>query len=286
MSIDPNRVIAFHGIAGYDDWRKQPGRLGWGVGTKGYGPMVDTYLVPLVKQTNCRRFFLHNPFANAGEKEIPLDAPIRMFTTMPDVYASFSPAFERLATSTRGPHDRLEVIQYHGAATDLDAAVTDRALADMLDRLECIFELANKFQHSIALDMASSLKATKPMALLIPALEIFFRGSGRRIYMEQRPAIDQVYMHGVPTVSMFSELLRQEDRGGEPSLKTFDMNCENILAMDVAPPDRDPLDAWDEWIVEEIEVRQNAGFTVAVPTHSMVRRQRWDLLRQIFGDPA
>ena len=289
MTVDHKRIVAFHGVCNYGpDCRTQPGRLGWGVGTNGYGPMVDTYLKPLVNKTGCRRIFLHNPFPNGGEKEIPIDAPIRMRDTMAPIYSSFVPAFNSLCPiEYPGNQPReVEVIQYHGAATALDAPLTDRDLMDLLDRLAAIFDLANTCQHSIAVDMASALKATKPMALLLPALEIFFRGSRRRVYMEQRRGVDQTYMSGVPTVTMYSELLRQQDRGGEPSLAEFDKGVENILLMDAVPPDRDPLESWDAWVVDQVEAFQTDGFTPAVPTHSMVRRGRFDLLEQLFGAAA
>ncbi|HLO41667.1 MAG TPA: hypothetical protein VK176_11645 [Phycisphaerales bacterium] len=287
MSIDHDRVLAFHGVCGYDDWRKQPGRLGWGVGTNGYLPMVQKYLMPLVNRTGCRRIFLHSPFPNNGEKEMPLDAPIRLKQSFPEIYKSFTAAFGLLAHKTSHIDD-FEVIQYHGAATQFTPFWEDAdSLSQAIEYLAQLFELANLFQHSIALDLASSLKAHQPMALLMPVLSRFMPPSGRRrIYMEQRRSVDQPFMRGIPTITLYSEFLRQEDRGGEPSLAPFDKDVENIIAMDVAPPDRDPLEGWDPWIVDQVEAFQASGFSVAVPTHSMVRRERWDLLEQLFGEPA
>jgi len=282
MSIDPNRLIAFHGIAGYDDWRKQPGRLGWGVGTKGYGPMVNTYLVPLVRQTNCRRIFLHKPWPDSGQEKIPVRGPIVLKEEMPDIFASFVPAFERLATAAMRSPDRLEVIQYHGAATQLPQTIdTDQALSELDRVLGEVMELARVLGHSTSWDMASDL----PIGHSMNAGLIALRAAGHRVYMEQRPRRDQPYLFDVPTFTLFSEIQRQDDRGGEPSLAPFNPDVENLLGLDVCPPDRDPLESWDAWIVDEVQARQEAGFTVCVPIHSMVRRQRWDLLRQIFGEP-
>lgn len=279
MSIDPNRVIAFHGIAGYDDWRKQPGRLGWGVGTKGYEPMVETYLVPLVKQTRCRRIFLHKTWPDAGEQKIPVRAPMLLKEKMPDIYDSFERAFTRLAAQCPG----LEVIQYHGAATQLPSTIDRASCLDELEFvLDGVLELARHLGHSTAWDMASDL----PMGHSMNAVLIALRTAGHKVYMEQRRRLDQQYLCNIPTFTLFSEIQRQDDRGGEPSLAPFHPDVENLLGLDVAPPDRDPLESWDAWIVDEVQARQEAGFTVCVPIHSMVRRQRWDLLRQIFGDPA
>lgn len=286
MSINHDRVLAFHGVCGYDDHRKQPGRLGWGVGTHGYGPMVDTYITPLIKRTGCRRIFLHALFPNAGEKEIPIDGPITLQKSLPEIYRSFTAAFGVLRHFVPGGEE-LEVIQYHGAGTQIDGPPrTSDELDRLVTRMEMIFELANQFQHSIAIDLASALKPTHPLAMLMPVLSQFLRGTGRRIYMEQRRSQGQTYMCGIPTVTLYSELLRQEYRGGEPSLAPFDPNVENLLAMDVAPPDRDPLEGWDPWIVDQVEAFQAQGFSVCVPTHSMIRRKRWDLLEQLFGKPA
>ena len=101
----------------------------------------------------------------------------------------------------------------------------------------------------------------------------------RRVYIEQRQRVEQGYFNGIPTFTMLSELIRQNDRGGEPSLMPFDVGTENVLAIDVPPPDRDPMEGWDAWIVDQVEAFQADGFTVAVPIHSMVDRKRWDLLR-------
>ncbi|MCK6475303.1 MAG: hypothetical protein L6Q35_00555 [Phycisphaerales bacterium] len=277
------RVIAMIGICGYGpDWRTQPGRLGFGVGTNGYGPMVETYLAPVVKSTGCRRILLHNPFPNGGEKEIPFDGPIRLRDEMPAVHETFEPAFTALKNSVK---DSVEVIQYHGCATQLKPLHSASDLVDALDVLAGVFELAIACGHSVAVDMASAMDYDHPLALLMPAASRL-PGVNSRFYMEQRPRHNQPYMLGIPTMTMYSELLRQQDRGGEGTLRPFDTSVENVLVLDVAPPDRDPMEGWDPWILDQVEALQADGFTVAVPIHSMVRRNRWDLLRHLFGDPS
>lgn len=281
--VDHGRVIAMIGICGYGpDWRTQPGRLGFGVGTDGYGPMVATYLAPLVKSTTCRRILVHNPFPNGGEQEIPFDGPIRLAKSQPIIYDSFEPAFRSLRAAALAP---VEVIQYHGCATHIKPIKHPIDLQDAIKTIAGVFELARVCGHSVAIDMASAMTYEHPLSLLMPVINIMLSGSWR-LYMEQRPRHDQMHMWDIPTMTMYSELLRQQDRGGEGTLRPFDTSVENVLVLDVAPPDRDPMEGWDPWILDQVEALQADGFTVAVPIHSMVRRNRWDLLRHLFGDPA
>lgn len=282
MSIDHSRILALHGICGYDDYRKQPMRLGWGVGTHGYVPMVRTHLTPLLSKTGCRRIFLHNPFPNSGEQVIPIDGPIRLKKELPAIYQSYLDGFGEL----RFQHPDVEVIEYHGAATQIEAPLKEQELADTLARMREIFFAANTLGHSIGLDLASSLKPTNPMAMIMPVLSMFLRSVSRRVYMEQRRRVEQLYMVGLPTITLYSEYQRQIDRGGEPALAPFDPNTENILLLDECPADRDKLESWDPWIIDQVEAYQADGFSVGVPTHSMIRRGRWDLLEQLFGKPA
>lgn len=285
MAIDRTKVIAVMGVAGYGpDWRKQPGRLGFGVGTDGYGPLVERFLLPLVQETGCRRILMHKMWADAGEKEIPLLGPVNTKQSLPKVYESIVPAFLRLAEACTPPgsRDPLEVIQYHGCAKHLSPMGKGQIGMNRLQwELECTFETARILHHSIAIDMASSLGADDSMALAILA----WWAAGVRVYMEQRPSREQVYFAKVPTLTMYSELIRQQDRGGEDSLRPFGGDVENILVMDVVPPDRDPMESWDPWIVDQVEALQAEGFTPCVPIHSMVNRNRWDLLEQLFGPP-
>jgi hypothetical protein len=248
--------------------------------------MVQKFLAPLVQRTGCRRILLHNPFPNGGQKEMPIMAPVEMRAQMRPVYDSFVPAFTELAAEAVADGGAaLELIEYHGAATQLAPTTGSETLAHVIATIRDVFSLANACGHSIALDMASKLTHHHPMAMLMPVLDAFMRPGGRRVYMEQRRGRGQLFMLGMPTVTALSELIRQEDRGGEPSLAAFDPAVENILLADVVPPDRDELESRDPWIVEQVEAWQadERHFTPAVPVHSMVNRGRWDLLERIFG---
>lgn len=286
MTIDHTKVIAFFGVAGYGpDNRTQPGRLGWGVGTDGYGPIVDRFLLPLVTKTGCRRIFMDRMWFSANETTLPLRGPMITREKLPAVYDSIEPAFRRIkaACTPAGSRPRLEVIQYHGSVTQFTTRpLSDEFVGQISDLLSGVLDLARQLGHSTAWDQMSALS---PHHWILCAF-LAMHHAGLKVYMEQRPRKDQTYLACLPTVTALTELVRQEERGGEPDLLPFSGHVENILLADRVPPDRDPLDGWDPWIVDQVEAWQADGFTPAVPIHSMVNRNRWDLLKLIFGEPA
>ena len=281
MNIDHNRVMAFFGISGYGpDWKHQPGRLGWGVGTDGYSQLFDVFFAPLMQHCGCRDLILHKPFPDNGGNEISLAGPVTLICDMEPLWADYTNLVQRL--QDRGM-DR--VIEYHGAATQAPKLAGDSALLAIGALLKLILgvSLSSRGVGRI-FDMASALKYDDPMALVI--LTLGAADTMRTpVYIEQRRSLKQPWFAGVKTFTMYSELLRQQARGGEPSLADFDPSVENVIALDVPPPDRDPKESWDPWIADQVQALQSEphNFTVAVPIHSMVRRRRWDLLREIFG---
>lgn len=284
MSIDTNRVMAFFGISGYGPgWRAAPGRLGWKVATEGYRQLYDVFFGPLIDHCGVTDIILHKPFPDAGGSEISLHGPIDLIAQMPGLHDTYVDLIHTLQRSA-GMH----VIEYHGAATQLKAATSGSDLWQKAMGLDIILGVAaSPTGVSRIFDMASALKFDDPMSLVIMTLHAA-RGARTQVYIEQRRRIEQPWFEMVPTCTMYSELLRQQSRGGEPSLAEFNPEVENIVAIDVPPPDRDPTESWDPWIVDQVQALQAEphNFTVAVPIHSMVRRKRWDLLQQIFGEPT
>lgn len=280
--INHQKVIGFLGICRYgNDWRIQPGELGFGVGLGGYRQLNDRFFRPLINGTNCRRLMLHKVFPDKREADIPFDGPMRLDQEFPHLGESY----DLMLADLRGVYDDIEIIEYHGCATQVEVcsgSVTTRANRERLSR---VLRRAADFGLSVAFDKASALRHSDTMVPFIWGLHHAATPT-RRVYIEQRQRVEQGYFNGIPTFTMLSELIRQNDRGGEPSLMPFDVGTENVLAIDVPPPDRDPMEGWDAWIVDQVEAFQADGFTVAVPIHSMVDRKRWDLLRQIFGEPA
>lgn len=280
--VDHEKVIGFLGICRYgNDWRKQPGELGFGVGTNGYRQLIDRFFRPLLVGTGCHRLMLHKVFPDKRETDIPFDGPIRLEQEFPDLAASY----DLLLRDMRGVWDDIEIIEYHGCATEVQPCVGSAVARTVRERLSKVLRRSARFGLSVAFDKASALDYNDTMVPVIWGMH-HAATPNRRVYIEQRQRVEQGYFNGIPTFTLLSELTRQNDRGGEPSLMPFDFyTTENVLAIDVPPPDRDPMESWDAWIVDQVEAFQADGFTVAVPIHSMVDRKRWDLLKLIFGEP-
>ena len=193
-------------------------------------------------------------------------------------------SYDRMLEDLRLMAHNIEIIEYHGCVTQVDTCSGSAVARAVRERLWNVLDRSAEFDLSVAFDKASALKCSDTMVPFIWGLHHAATPT-RRVYIEQRQRVEQGFFNGIPTFTMLSELIRQNDRGGEPSLMPWDPDTENVLAIDVPPPDRDPMEGWDAWIIDQVEAFQADGFTVAVPIHSMVDRKRWDLLKQIFGAP-
>ncbi|GMV26952.1 MAG: hypothetical protein AMXMBFR58_29830 [Phycisphaerae bacterium] len=261
--------IAFYGICGYGPGHKtSPGRLGWGIDKSGFGPYADEYIRPLLEQTACRRIMLHLPFWSLGASspDIPLNAGALLRGTLPEVYASFFDTFSLLARAFSA-----EILVYLGAATQITGPeIITEAIEPVCQR-----------KFTLVFDKASALTPMDHGFTVLPALA----AAGVPVIIEQRPKRVQTPFYLMPTFTLQSELNRQEERGGEPSLIEFNKMVENIIGQDVSPPDRSFLDH-EAWVADWCQGLMLSGFTPAPVCWSLVKRGQWSPLREIFGNPG